>query len=101
MLAAAVPLVALLPLLFDVASAESGSGTSGGDDDGGGIGAAAVVLIVTGVLIILALALYVMWPSIQTLWKSHPTPMVSSVPMQELRRATPTNAAMPSLLNAL
>ena len=97
------PVVAALSLLLVAANGENGSGDLKADDgDGGGITTAGVVSVTIGALACVAILLYIFWPSLKTLWKAAPTPMVSSLPMVETARAEETEtAALPSLLNAL
>ena len=72
---------------------EPESTDGGGDDDGnGGLSTLAIVFIILGALIVLAVLLYILWPAMQTLWAPPPSPMVSSLPMQETVRVAKTGS---------
>ena len=70
----------------------SDDGGGGGDNGNGGLSTVAIVFIVLGALIALTVLLYILWPAMQTLWAPAPSPMVSSLPMQETVRIAQTGS---------
>lgn len=72
---------------MDTLESGSGSGYAIDDNGGGGITTAGIVLMTIGSLSVISILLYIFWPSIKAWWKPKPTPIVTSVAVQETARA--------------